>query len=67
MNSDKKLKVIFKVITIIVTIMLVLFVLYGIHLGIFKDKMILVNYMKKFGLFGPIFFIFLHTKKPASS
>ena len=59
MNSDKKLKVIFKVITIIVTIMLVLFVLYGIHLGIFKDKMILVNYMKKFGLFGPIFFIFL--------
>ena len=43
MNGDKKLKAIFKVITIIVTIMLVLFVLYGIHLGIFKDKMILVN------------------------
>ena len=52
-------KFLFKVVTIVVTILLIVFVLYGLHLGIFQDKMILVNYMKKFGFWAPGFFIFL--------
>ena len=38
-------KFLFKVVTIVVTLLLIVFVLYGLHLGIFQDKMILVNYM----------------------
>ena len=52
-------KFLFKVVTIVVTLLLIVFVLYGLHLGIFQDKMILVNYMKKFGFWAPGFFIFL--------
>lgn len=52
-------KFLFKAVTIVVTLLLIAFVLYGLHLGIFQDKMILVNYMKKFGFWAPVFFIFL--------
>lgn len=61
MDETHDIKNLFKVITIIGTILIVAFVIYGIKLGIFQDKMILVNYMKKFGIFAPIFFLLLQT------
>lgn len=59
--ENNSLKNIFKVITITITILIIIFILYGIKLGILQDKLILVRYMKKFGIFAPIFFIFLQT------
>ena len=59
MKRKKWLRNLFNIVTIIMTILIVVFVLYGLHLGIFQDKMILVNYMKKFGFWAPGFFIFL--------
>lgn len=57
--GNNLLKYIFKIVTFIVTVLIIIFILYGIKLGILQDKMILVRYMKKFGIFAPIFFIFL--------
>ena len=45
MKQENMVKFLFKVVTIVVTLLLIVFVLYGLHLGIFQDKMILVNYM----------------------
>lgn len=59
MKNNKNIKNIFKITTIIVTILLIIFIIYGLKLGFFKDKMILVKYMKKFGIFAPLFFIAL--------
>lgn len=59
MKEENKLKNIFKIITVIVTILLIAFIIYGLKLGIFKDKEILVNYIKQFGIFAPLFFIVL--------
>lgn len=59
MKREKRLKMIFKVVTVIITILLIIFIIYGLKLGIFKDREILVNYMKQFGLFAPLFFLFL--------
>lgn len=59
MKKEKKLKIIFKAITVIVTILLIIFIIYALKLGIFKDQEILINYMKKFGFFAPLFFLFL--------
>lgn len=53
------LKFLLKLSTILVTILIFLFILYGLKLGFLKDKMILVHYMKQFGIFAPLFFIFL--------
>lgn len=59
MKEQTKLKNVFKIITIVITLLLILFIIYGLKLGIFEDKNILVNYIKGLGLFAPIFFIFL--------
>lgn len=58
-EEKKEIKTTFKIITIIVTILLILFVIYGLKLGILEDKNLLVNYMKRFGVFAPLFFVFL--------
>lgn len=58
-KENINLKRLFKIVTVVVTILLILFILYGLKIGIFKDKMVLVNYMKKFGIFAPAFFMFL--------
>lgn len=57
--SNKTSKLIFKLLTVIATILIIIFVIYGFSLGIFKDKFILIDYMKRFGIFAPIFFIVL--------
>lgn len=59
MEKKMDLRFVFKGITIIVTIFLVLFVLYGLRLEILQDKMLLVDYIKKFGIIAPLFFISL--------
>lgn len=59
MRQEIRMKKLFKIVTIVVTILLIMFIIYGIKLGIFKDKMILVNYMKEFGIWAPIFFLLL--------
>lgn len=59
MQKKNKVKVIFQSVTIVMTILIILFIFYGLRLGIFKDKEVLVNYIKKFGILAPIFFVFL--------
>ena len=47
MKKKKWLKVLFNVVTIIMTILIVIFIIYGIKLGIFRDKNILIDYIRK--------------------
>lgn len=49
----------FQGVTIMMTMLLMLFILYGVKLGLLQDKQILVDYMKTFGIGAPLFFIFL--------
>ena len=59
MEKKKWLKNLFNIVTIIMTILIVIFIIYGIRLGIFKDKNILIDYMRKFGVIAPLVFIFI--------
>lgn len=59
MKKEKRLRNVFKVATILMTILIVIFIIYGIKIGIFRDKFALIEYMKKFGIFAPLFFVFL--------
>lgn len=59
MKKKKWLRNLFSIVTIIMTILIVIFIIYGIKLGIFRNKSILIEYMKKFGIFAPLFFIFI--------
>lgn len=55
----ENLQRIFNVITMITTIFLIVFILYAFKLGILGDRMVLVRYIKKFGIFASLFFILL--------
>ena len=57
MTEQNELKNLFKLSTILATIIILLFIIYGLKLGIFQNKIVLVNYIKKFGIIGPIFFL----------
>lgn len=57
MKDTKRAKILFNIITIIITILLIIFIIYGIKIGILQDKLILVNYIKKFGIIAPLIFI----------
>ena len=59
MDEVHDIKLLFRVVTVIITLLFVLFVIYGLRLGIFADKMVLVSYIRKFGIIAPIFFILL--------
>jgi len=59
MDEVHDIKLLFRVVTVIVTLLLALFIIHGLRLGIFQDKMMLVSYIKKFGIAAPIFFLFL--------
>lgn len=59
MVKTNNLKIIFKLVTIIVTIMILTFIFYGLKLGILRDKMLLVEYIKRYGPIAPLFFICL--------
>ena len=57
--GKNKLQKIFNVITLITTVLLIAFIIYAFKLGILEDKNILIQYMKKFGIFACLFFILL--------
>ena len=57
MDETHNIKNIFKFITIIITILLIIFILYGLKIELFQDKMIIVNYIKGFGIIAPIIFL----------
>lgn len=59
MNKNKKIKNLYNALTLIMTILIILFIIYAIQIGIFSDKMLLVKYISKFGIFAPILFIFI--------
>ena len=59
MKKKKLLKNIFNITTIIMTILVIAFIIYGIRIGIFRDKNVLIEYIKKFGIFAPTLFIFI--------
>lgn len=59
MAKQNNLKMIFRMITIITTVLILMFIFYGIKMGLLQDKTVLVNYMKGLGIGAPIFFIFL--------
>ena len=59
MKKNKKIKFLFNTVTLIITILIILFIIYGIQIGVFSDKMLLVNYISKFGIFAPALFIFI--------
>ena len=45
------IKKILNIIPIIITILLFIFIIYALKLGILEDKKLLIEYMKKFGIF----------------
>lgn len=57
MAIKNNFKIFFKLVTILMTIVILIFVFYGLKLGILNDKMLLVDYIKGFGLVAPLFFI----------
>lgn len=58
-RKKSKTKTIFKITTIVVTILLVIFIIYGLQLGIFRDKDLLVDKIRTFGVWGPLVFLLL--------
>ena len=58
-NESSFLKCLFRLVVFIVMVTSILFVGYGLKLGFFDDKMLLVNYIKNFGLLAPFLFILL--------
>ena len=53
------IKKILNIIPIIITILLFIFIIYALKLGILEDKKLLIEYMKKFGIFASLIFILL--------
>lgn len=47
----------FKLVAIVITLLMVMFIVYAFKLGIFDDKMFLVNYISKLGFIAPVIFI----------
>ena len=58
-TNQNFLKIIFKILTIILTIIAISFIAYAFNLGLFKDENILINYIKKSNILAPIIFIAL--------
>ena len=52
-------KYLFKITTLIITLVLIIFIIYAINLGLFNDKTILVNYINDIGPIAPIIFVIL--------
>ena len=51
------LRKLFKIITIITTILLTLIIIYFLHTGIFSNQTRLMNYINSFGMYGGLVFI----------
>ncbi len=57
--KDNSLKMIFQIITIIMTILIIIFIIYAFKYRIFSSNENLIKYMKSFGLLAPLIFIFI--------
>jgi uncharacterized membrane protein YdjX (TVP38/TMEM64 family) len=58
-SSNKNLKRFFKIMTIILTLALIIFLLYCLKKGFFSSPQKIVKKVEKFGALGPLIFIFL--------
>lgn len=58
-KKDNRLKLFIKIATIIGTILLCVFMYYGIKFGIFTSEEKLVNFLNVLGIWGPILFIII--------
>ena len=58
-KQNNNISNLFKFITTIITLLSIIFIIYSIKLGIFNDKNIMVNYIRRLGLIAPIIFILL--------
>lgn len=58
-SKNKKLKTIFKILTIVLTIALIIFILLCLRKAMFSSPEAIVKKVKIFGALGPIIFIFL--------
>lgn len=58
-SSNKNMKTFFKILTIIITTLIVIFLLFCLKKGFFSSPEIIVKKVEKFGFFGPIIFILL--------
>ena len=58
-SSDSLKKYLFIIITGIITLLVFIFVLHALKLGLFDDKVLLINYIDKYGIWAIIVFIAL--------
>ena len=58
-NNNSKLKILVSVITIIMTILICIFIIYALKVGVFESPEKLVKYIKEYGVMAPIIFIFI--------
>ena len=56
-SSNKNLKTFLKILTIIITVALVIFLLFCLKRGFFSSPEVIVKRVEKFGFFGPVIFI----------
>ena len=49
-NNNSKLKILFSVITIIMTILICIFIIYALKVGVFESPEKLVKYIKGYGV-----------------
>ena len=63
-SSNKKLKTIFKILTILITTLIVIFLLFCLKKGFFSSPQVIVKKVEKFGFFGPIIFIIIQVVLP---
>ncbi len=57
--ESKRIKIISRWVTIIITLLLVAFIGYGFRMGLFASNEKLVNYISGFGVIGPLIFLTL--------
>lgn len=57
--QEKKFKIIFKIVSIVLTVALIAFVIYALKLQIFSSNKELIIYIRKFGILAPLIFIFI--------
>ena len=58
-SSNKKNKSDFKIITIIITTLIIIFLLYCLKKGFFSSPELIVKRVEKFGVLGPVIFLLL--------
>ncbi len=58
-QENHHLKKVMLLATIVMTVLLVLFIFYGLKVGFFESNDVLIAKIKQYGIFGPIFFLLI--------